>query len=98
MEVYKIEKKAREQGFKDGAEFVYNKVNEWHYIKDGDLPKKGLQPITFGYYLTASKHKSYKGVVFEVAYFTGFIFTKDGDILDNVIAWKKIVPPKENEL
>ena len=27
------------QGFKDGAEFGYNKANEWHYVKDGDLPK-----------------------------------------------------------
>jgi hypothetical protein len=24
-------------GFKDG----YNKANEWHYVKDGDLPKVG---------------------------------------------------------
>ena len=24
------------QGFKDG----YNKANEWHYVKDGDLPKE----------------------------------------------------------
>ena len=22
-----------------GAEFGYNKANEWHYVKDGDLPK-----------------------------------------------------------
>ena len=27
------------QSFKDGAEFGYNKANEWHYVKDGDLPK-----------------------------------------------------------
>ena len=26
-------------GFKDGAEFGYNKANEWHYIKNGDFPK-----------------------------------------------------------
>ena len=24
-------------GFKDGAEFVYNKANEWHNVKDGFL-------------------------------------------------------------
>jgi hypothetical protein len=24
---------------KDGAEFGYNKATEWHYVKDGDLPK-----------------------------------------------------------
>ena len=28
-----------EKAFKDGAEFGYNKANEWHYVKDGDLPK-----------------------------------------------------------
>ena len=25
-------------GFKDGAKFVYDKANEWHFVKDGDLP------------------------------------------------------------
>ena len=64
---------------------------QWHYVKDGDLPKEDLRQRTHGYYLTASKHKSYKGFVFEVAYFTGVVFIKGGDILDNVIAWKEIV-------
>lgn len=27
------------QGFQNGAEFGYNKANEWHYVKDGDSPK-----------------------------------------------------------
>lgn len=26
-------------GFSNGAEFGYNKANEWHYVKDGDIPK-----------------------------------------------------------
>lgn len=47
-------------GFKDGAEYGFNKANEWHYVKDGDLPKEDLQPITPGYYLNPSKHKFYK--------------------------------------
>lgn len=86
--------------FQDAAKFGYNKANEWHYVKDGDLPTEDLRPRTRGYYLTASKHKSYKGFVFEVAYFTGVIFTKDGDILDNCFAWKEITLPElpeENE-
>ena len=29
------------QAYQQGAEFGYNKANEWHYIKDGDLPKVG---------------------------------------------------------
>ena len=28
------------KGFQQGAEFGYNKANEWHYVKDGDLPPK----------------------------------------------------------
>ena len=67
------------------------KANEWHYVKDGDLPKD------FGYYLVALKSVAYKGFVFEVAYFTGNIFTKGGEISDNVYAWKEIVLPKESE-
>lgn len=27
-------------GFQQGAEFGYNKANEWHFVKDGDLPKE----------------------------------------------------------
>lgn len=34
------DKRAREQSFKDGAEYGYKyKENEWHYIKNGDYPK-----------------------------------------------------------
>lgn len=29
-----------EQSFKDGAEFGYNKVNEWHYPSKGEYPKE----------------------------------------------------------
>ena len=48
-----------ERAFKDGAEFGYNKANEWHYMKDEkDLPtdKKeyllllGSNIRTFGFY------------------------------------------------
>lgn len=26
-------------GFEKGAEYGYSKANEWHFVKDGDLPK-----------------------------------------------------------
>lgn len=29
------------QAYQQGAEFGYNKANEWHYLKDRDLPKVG---------------------------------------------------------
>lgn len=36
---YVNDSRAREESFKDGAEFGYNKANEWHYVKD-ELPRK----------------------------------------------------------
>ena len=45
--------------FKDGAEFGYNKANEWHYVKDeNDLPTDKKEYLlllgsgirTFGFY------------------------------------------------
>ena len=48
-----------EQAFKDGAEFGYNKANEWHYVKsEEDLPKDNSEYLlllehgirVFGYY------------------------------------------------
>ena len=38
---YTNDARAREQSFKDGAEFGYNKANEWHNLQENptDLPK-----------------------------------------------------------
>ena len=83
-------------GFKDGAKFVYNKAKEWHFVKDGDLPKEK------GNYLVAWKRtlhvKKYGEWGFDVDLFNsdeGY-FECVGDF---VIAWKEIVPPniKESE-
>ena len=79
-------------GFKDGAEFGYNKVNEWHFVKDGDYPKKT------GVYLVAWKRthhvEEYGEWGFDVDLFNsdeGY-FEGDGDF---VIAWKEITLPKK---
>ena len=80
-------RKSYKDGFKDGAEFGYNKVNEWHYMKDGDLPKEK------GNYLVAWKRthhvEEYGEWGFDVDLFNadeGY-FEGDGDF---VIAWKEI--------
>ena len=56
--------------FKDGAEFGYNKANEWHYVKDGDLPKEeGLFVVYWrlgkidGYTIVNSFKKPHKDIV-----------------------------------
>ena len=92
-----------EEGFKDGAEFGYNKANEWHYVKNG-LPKTsgkylvytGGEPFildfatevnSFGYWVVLLGDDW--GVQDE-----DFETVKDrGE--DDVIAWKEIELPKE---
>ena len=78
--------------WQNGAEFGYNKANEWHYVKDGDWPKEK------GNYLVAWKRtlyvEEYGEWGFDVDLFNadeGY-FEGDGDF---VIAWKEIVLSKE---
>ena len=68
--------------FQKGAEFGYNKANEWHYVKDGDLPKtkkrvlvllKDVEEPILDYY-RQDKLWNYA-------------------LENEVIAWKEIVPP-----
>ena len=75
-----------EEGFKDGAEFGYNKANKWHFVKDGKYPTHSNRVLVF----------TDEGVGFGIygldnqkwyTYDTGF----------DVIAWKEIVLPKESE-
>ena len=74
--------------FKDGAEFGYNKAKEWHYVKDGIMPKENQWVLVYdGSYTVCNYHSNtpikwldnYENEVYE-----GYI-----------IAWKEIVPPKE---
>ena len=85
---------------KDGAEFGYNKANEWHYVKDGDLPKENeyimiysklADNIAVGKRRCAGKIR--KRCVYEwyFATYEGTYCLRDKDI----IAWKEIIPPKE---
>ena len=100
-----IERKASREivyfAFKDGAEFGYNKANEWHYVKDGDLPKKELgekqllvrvrnytEDYIFAYYML-DKYYSKNG--------KRFYSDIDCDYpidLDDIIAWKEIILPE----
>ena len=34
-------------GFQKGAEFGYNKANEWHFVKDGDFPNTETKNYTY---------------------------------------------------
>ena len=44
--IINIAKKVK-QSFKDGAEFGYNKANEWHYPAKGEYPEKGKEILLY---------------------------------------------------
>ena len=79
-----------EQAFKDGAEFGYNKANEWHYVKDEGLPK-----IHVWYFV------QYNNDTFDCAIVTKDLrilnFYTSKDMTEAVYAWKEIVLPKESK-
>ena len=86
--------------FKDGAEFGYNKANEWHYVKEGDLPKdneciiiysKLADNIAVGKRRCAGKVRRRCVYEWYFATYEGTYCLRDKDI----IAWKEIVLQKE---
>ena len=74
--------------FIKGAEFGYNKANEWHYVKD-ELPKDNEYVLIY----TDLKNTYVARIPTEKDYF----ITRHGGFLQMsaVIAWKEIVLPKE---
>ena len=81
---------AYEWGYKDGAEFGYNKANEWHK----DLPTKDISLAIIevkdcGYLLCEYR----KGVWYD----NGSSAECKDWITRNIISWKEIVLPKESE-
>ena len=75
-----------QQAYKDGAEFGYNKANEWHYVKDGDLPKTKKKALVL--------LKDVEEPILDY-------YRQDGlwnyALEDEVIAWKEIVLPELKE-
>ena len=76
-----------EDGFKKGAEFGYNKANEWHYVKDGDLPKDEDYKFCI----------SSNGIYYIARYEELFVNWTNQEHKEVCCpyAWKEIVLPKE---
>ena len=78
-------KRDAEQAYIAGAEFGYDKANEWHYVKDGDLPKENKL------YLVQIKDNG-----LAIAYFNGrhwetrYNLGESGHCVETVIAWCEI--------
>ena len=80
------------QGFVDGAEFGYNKANEWHYVKDGN-PEE-LQDV-----LCFVIHNEHRYVLQGYLRDGRWVLSPLGTYLNNedVYAWKEIVLPELKE-
>ena len=83
------------QAFLAGAEFGYNKANEWHYVKDGDLPEDNkivlFYTTYFDFWVGGIEPKNDKKHRWEVLPSVSSDYYAE----DEVIAWKEIVLPKE---
>ena len=83
-------------GFTNGAEFGYNKANEWYYPSKGELPKEDTAEKETLYLLWIGLNDSdYMTGVFSHGRF--WCFDSGWFETDEVIAWKEIVLPKESE-
>lgn len=97
---------AYECGFLDGTDFAYNKANEWHYVKDGDLPKDDKDMLMSKTLLLITKMKGSNclSLVLGQYNFSTQEFSYQHIVgLTDVYAWKEIVLPelkdgKENEV
>ena len=91
------EKRAIEQAYQQGAEFGYNKANEWHRVSD-KLPEMGVLVYLWkkgkDFPVVAYRHSPYgqKEWVWNCEWGSGFSISqlKGRDYL-----WKEIVLPKE---
>ena len=75
--------------FKDGAEFAYNKANEWHYVKDGDLPADKTEKK----YFVALKSE-YGGFFYETDIWCESLHCFASNNPTKIYAWKEIVLPE----
>ena len=94
-----------EDGFQKGAEFGYNKANEWHYVKDGKLDDVINTWDKKRKYLIMARFTNNKGEYDELtllAYFyhhSGKWCTSKLDYLHKfyITWWKEIVLPELKE-
>jgi len=89
------------KAFKDGAEFGYNKANEWHYMKDvqcyEDLhfpPKEEKGRVLIWKVQVITEKGVKKPVCYHCGSYDDLWYEMNAY---HVIAWKEIVPPKEIE-
>ena len=84
----------KEQSYQEGAEFGYNKANEWHYPSKGEYPKEGENVLCYCKCRTEIKFCCVGHTVIggdnKIRW-----WSSDRSEKLNVYAWKEITHPKE---
>ena len=84
--------KALKQAYLAGAEFGYNKANEWHYPSKGEYPKEGENVLCYCKCRTEIKFCCVGHIVAggdnKIRW-----WSSDRSEKLNVYAWKEITPP-----
>ena len=102
---YLNDARAREQSFKDGAEFGYNKANEWHKQDIDDIYDLISKDWSIRYFICIMKDGSRvtaigncdEGYNGEVSVNLFFEHDDEKYYIDDIVWWKEIVLPKEIE-
>ena len=82
-----------EKYLRKAVEYGYNKANEWHYVKYGDLPKDDKQYLVLFFY----NYKGKKEMSFGVRDNLHSDFEIHRCYTEQIVAWKEIELPKESE-
>lgn len=91
------------QAYQQGAEFGYNKANEWHKQDIDDIYDLISRDWDIRYFICIMKDKSRvtaigncdEGCNGEVSVNLFFEHDDDKYYMDDIVWWKEIVPPKE---
>jgi hypothetical protein len=102
---WETDRKAREQGFKDGAEYGYNKANEWHKQEVDDIYDLISKDWSIRYFICIMKDKSRitaigncdEGCNGEVSVNLFFEHDDEKYYIDDIAWWKEIVFPEEEK-
>ena len=88
-------RKSYKDGFKDGAEFGYNKANEWHYPSKGEYPKECENVLCYCKVVNAEFYSIGHTIIGGDNKIRWWSSNRSEEL--NVYAWKEITPPKELE-
>ena len=102
---YLNDARAREQSFKDGAEFGYNKANEWHKQDIDDIYDLISKDWDIRYFICIMKDKSRvtaigncdEGCNGEVSVNLFFEHDDEKYYTDDIVWWKEIGLPLEEK-